>query len=136
MSILHPLISMVVLTFLVAIRLAYFAINSVVKGKVHIKQLRVYDGEFPIDYKSARQHYKNMFEMPILFYLLCTLLLINNNYTQLDVMLAWGFVLFRLLHSLVRIQNRDVNLRFGVFTGSFIMLVFGWVNFLLKYICG
>ena len=136
MSILHPLISMVVLTFLVAIRLAYFAINSVVKGKVHIKQLRVYDGEFPIDYKSARQHYKNMFEMPILFYLLCTLLLINNNYTQLDVILAWGFVLFRLLHSLVRIQNRDVNLRFGVFTGSFIMLVFGWVNLLLKYICG
>ena len=136
MSILHPLISMVVLTFLVAIRLAYFAINAVVKGKVHIKQLRVYDGEFPIDYKSARQHYKNMFEMPILFYLLCTLLLINNNYTQLDVILAWGFVLFRLLHSLVRIQNRDVNLRFGVFTGSFIMLVFGWVNLLLKYICG
>ena len=135
MSILHPLISMVVLTFLVAIRLGYFAINSVFKGKVHIKQLRVYDGEFPIDYKSARQHYKNMFEMPILFYLLCTLLLINNNYTQLDVILAWGFVLFRLLHSLVRIQNRDVNLRFGVFTGSFIMLVFGWVNFLLKYIC-
>ena len=63
MSILHPLISMVVLTFLVAIRLGYFAINSVFKGKVHIKQLRVYDGEFPIDYKSARQHYKNMFEI-------------------------------------------------------------------------
>ena len=62
MSILHPLISMVVLTFLVAIRLGYFAINSVFKGKVHIKQLRVYDGEFPIDYKSARQHYKNMYE--------------------------------------------------------------------------
>jgi len=134
MSILHPLIIMVVLTFLVAIRLGYFAINSVLKGKVHIKQLRVYDGELPIDYKSARQHYKNMFEIPILFYLLCTLLLINNNCTQLDVMLAWGFVIFRLLHSLIRIQNRDVNMRFGAFTGSFIMLVFGWSNFFLKYI--
>ena len=135
MSILHPLISMVVLTFLVAIRLAYFAINAVVKGKVHIKQLRVYDGEFPIDYKSARQHYKNMFEMPILFYVLCVLLLINNNYTQLDIILAWGFVLFRVLHSLSRIPNRDVNLRFILFSGSSIFLMVGWVNFSLKYLC-
>ena len=134
MSILHPVISMIILTLLVAIRLGYFAISSVFRGKVHIKQLRVYEGEFPTNYKSARQHYKNMFEMPILFYLLCTLFLINNNYTQLDLVLAWGFVIFRVLHSIVRIQNRDVNLRFGAFTGSFIMLVCGWVNFSLKYL--
>ena len=39
-----------------------------------------------------------------------------------------GFVLFRVLHSLARIPNRDVNLHFGLFAGSFIMLVIGWIN--------
>ena len=134
MTIFHPLIGMVVLTLLVAIRLLYFAINSTLTGKVHIKQFRIYDGEFPKYFQSARQHYKNMFEMPILFYILCILLIINNNYTQFDVIIAWGFVLFRVLHSLARIPNRDVNLRFGLFAGSFIMLVIGWINFSLKFL--
>jgi len=133
MSIIHPLIGMIVLTLLVAIRLLYFAINSTLTGKVHIKQFRIYDGEFPTYVQSARQHYKNMFEIPILFYILCILLIINNNYTQFDVIIAWGFVLFRVLHSLARIPNRDVNLRFGLFAGSFIMLLIGWINFSLKY---
>ena len=132
MTIVHPLIGMVVLTLLVAIRLLYFAINSILTGKIHIKQFSIYDGEFPKYFQSVRQHYKNMFEMPILFYILCILLIINNNYTQFDVIVAWGFVLFRVLHSLARIPNRDINLRFGLFTGSFIMLVIGWINFSLK----
>ena len=135
MTIVHPLIGMVVLTLLVTIRLLYFSINSTLTGKVHIKQFRIYDGEFPTNFQSARQHYKNMFEMPILFYILCILLIINNNYTQFDVILSWGFVLFRVLHSLARIPNRDVNLRFGFFTGSFITLVIGWINFSLKFLC-
>ena len=135
MTIVHPLIGMVVLTLLVAIRLLYFAINSTVTGKVHIKQFRIYDGEFPTVFQSVRQHYKNMFEIPILFYILCILLIINNNYTQFDVIVAWGFVLFRVLHSLARIPNRDVNLRFSFFAGSFIMLVIGWINFSLKFLC-
>ena len=134
MTIIHPLIGMIVLTLLVAIRLLYFAINSTLTGKVHVKQLRIYDGVFPKHFQSARQHYKNMFEMPILFYILCILLIINNNYTQFDVIIAWGFVLFRVLHSLARIPNRDVNLRFGLFSGSLIMLVIGWINFSLKFL--
>jgi hypothetical protein len=75
-----------------------------------------------------------MFEMPILFYLLAVLLLIQGNTTNLDIIFAWGFVVFRILHSISRIPNRDVNLRFGLFAGSFLMLLGGWINFSLKYL--
>ena len=125
---------MVALTFVVTMRLLYFAVKSVKKGEVHIKQYRIYDGEFPPILNSVRQHYKNMFEMPILFYLLAVLLLIQGNTTNLDIIFAWGFVVFRILHSISRIPNRDVNLRFGLFVGSFIMLLGGWINFSLKYL--
>ena len=125
---------MVALTFVVTIRLLYFAVKSVKKGEVHIKQYRIYDGEFPPILNSVRQHYKNMFEMPILFYLLAVLLLIQGNTTNLDIIFAWGFVVFRILHSISRIPNRDVNLRFGLFAGSFLMLLGGWINFSLKYL--
>ena len=125
---------MVALTFVVTMRLLYFAVKSVKKGEVHIKQYRIYDGEFPPILNSIRQHYKNMFEMPILFYLLAVLLLIQGNTTNLDIIFAWGFVVFRILHSISRIPNRDVNLRFGLFAGSFLMLLGGWINFSLKYL--
>jgi len=125
---------MVALTFVVTMRLLYFAVKSVKKREVHIKQYRIYDGEFPPILNSVRQHYKNMFEMPILFYLLAVLLLIQGNTTNLDIIFAWGFVVFRILHSISRIPNRDVNLRFGLFAGSFLMLLGGWINFSLKYL--
>ena len=125
---------MVALTFVVTMRLLYFSVKSVKKGEVHIKQYRIYDGEFSPILNSVRQHYKNMFEMPILFYLLAVLLLIQGNTTNLDIIFAWGFVVFRILHSISRIPNRDVNLRFGLFAGSFIMLLGGWINFSLKYL--
>ena len=125
---------MVALTFVVTMRLLYFAVKSVKKGEVHIKQYRIYDGEFPPILNSVRQHYKNMFEMPILFYLLAVLVLIQGNTTNLDIIFAWGFVVFRILHSISRIPNRDVNLRFGLFAGSFLMLLGGWINFSLKYL--
>jgi|TARA_B110001454_G_scaffold208812_1_gene221691 hypothetical protein len=125
---------MVTLTFAVTMRLLYFAVNSVKKGEVHIKQYRTYEGEFPPKLNSVRQHYKNMFEMPILFYLLCVLLLIQNNFNQIDIVFAWGFVIFRILHSISRIPNKDINIRFGLFVGSFIMLAAGWVHYGLKFI--
>ena len=134
MNIVYPLLTMVILTLIVTIRLLFFAVKSIIKGEVHIKQYRIYDGEFPAKFISVRQHYKNMFEMPILFYLLCTLLIISDSIEPLDIQLAWGFVIFRILHSISRIPNKNVNIRFGLFAGSFIMLVAEWVNYGLKLI--
>ena len=134
MNIVYPLLTMVILTLIVTIRLLFFAVKSIIKGEVHIKQYRIYDGEFPAKFISVRHHYKNMFEMPILFYLLCTLLIISDSVAPLDIQLAWGFVIFRILHSISRIPNKNVNIRFGLFTGSFIMLVAEWVNYGFKLI--
>jgi hypothetical protein len=134
MNIVYPLLTMVILTLIVTIRLLFFAVKSIIKGEVHIKQYRIYDGEFPAKFISVRQHYKNMFEMPILFYLLCTLLIISDSVAPLDIQLAWGFVIFRILHSISRIPNKNVNIRFGLFAGSFIMLIAEWVNYGLKLI--
>ena len=134
MNIVYPLLTMVILTLIVTIRLLFFAVKSIRNGEVHIKQYRIYDGKFPAKFSSVRQHYKNMFEMPILFYLLCTLLIISDSVAPLDIQLAWGFVIFRILHSISRIPNKNVNIRFGLFAGSFIMLVAEWVNYGLKLI--
>ena len=134
MKIYYPLFTMVLLTLLVAIRLLYLNTRTVLSGEVHIKHFRLFDAGLTPKLQAVAQHYKNMFEMPVLFYLLCILLIITDSAVPLDIQLAWGFVIFRILHSLIRIPNTNVHPRFGFFIGSYIMLVGGWINFSLKYL--
>ena len=125
---------MVLLTLLVALRPLYFNTLAVLSGEVHIKHFRLFDNGIPAKLQAVAQHYKNMFEMLVLFYLLCILLIITGSAAPLDIQLAWGFVIFRILHSLIRIPNTNVHPRFVFFIGSYIMLVVGWINFSLKYL--
>ncbi len=134
MNIYHPLFAMVLLTLLVVLRPLYYNISAVFRKEVHIKHFKLFDDGIPSKLQAASQHYKNMFEMPILFYVLCVLLIMNNNATSVDILFAWGFVIFRILHSISRIPNKDVHLRFSLFAGSFIMLVGGWIHFAMKVI--
>ena len=123
---------MVLLTLLVTFRLLFIGSYLVATKKVHIKQFRNMDGKFPKYALSARDHFRNMFEIPILFYLLCILLIIKNEYDPIDIYLAWGFVLFRLIHSLIRIPNKNVLYRYSAFIVSLFFLIGGWISFIIK----
>ena len=96
-----------------------------------------YQGEFPDKLWSARYQFQNMYEIPILFYLLCLIHINLNIYTQFDVNLAWGFVIFRFIHFLIRLQNqRDLNIRPRTLTFvlSLICLTIGWINLFISTI--
>ena len=134
MTIIYPLFAMIFLTLIIGVQLLYCNSKAVLKGEVNIKSFRLFDSEIPDHLKSISQHYKNMFELPVLFYILCILFIVNDNFTDFDVIIAWGFFSFRFLHSLVRISNQNVNLRFGLFIGSFVMLIIGWISFILSYL--
>ena len=109
-----------------------------IKNKdINLGQFRIYEGDFPDKLWSARQQYQNMFEIPILFYLLCSLNIIFNNYSQFDIILSWGFVFSRIIHFFIRLKNqKDINIipRTIVFVLGLLFLSIGWINFLLRYI--
>ena len=133
MDFILPLSIMAILNLFLIFRLLYMATVYVVKKNVRLSQFRIYEGEFPDRLRSARQQYQNMFEIPILFYLLCLLHIFFNNYTQFDIILAWGFVIFRVVHFFIRIKNqKNINIipRTLVFIISLILLTIGWINFI------
>ena len=135
MDFILPLSIMAILNLLLIFRLLYMATVDVVKKNVRLSQFRIYEGEFPDRLRSARQQYQNMFEIPILFYLLCLLNIFFNNYTQIDILLAWGFVIFRVLHFFIRIQNqKNVNImpRTIVFVISLVFLTIAWIKFMFN----
>ena len=105
MEFLVPLSIMVFLNLFLTFRLLYMATMYTLNKDVKLSQFRINEGKFPDRLRSARQQYQNMFEIPILFYLLCLLNIFFNQYTQFDIILAWCFVLFRVLHFFIRVQK-------------------------------
>ena len=116
-------------------RLIYMATIYTLNKDVKLGQFRIYEGEFPDRLRSARQQYQNMFEIPILFYLLCSLNIFFKNYNQFDIMICWCFVVFRVIHFFIRFQNqKTINVipRTVVFIISLIFLTIGWINFVIN----
>ena len=135
MDFILPLSIMAFLKIFLTYRLLFMAYGHLKNKDLKLSQFRLYEGDFPDKLWSARYQFQNMFEVPILFYLLCILHIIFDNYSQIDVFLAWGFVFFRVLHFFIRLQNqRDLNIRTRTFTFilSLIFLSVGWVNLILN----
>ena len=132
-----PLCIMAFINLFLTYRLLFLAFKFIKNKDIKLSQFQLYDGDFPDKLYSARYQFQNMFEVPILFYLLCLLHINLNMFTIVDVYLAWGFVLFRVVHFLFRLQNqRDLNIspRTLTFVLSLLCLSIGWIKFFINFI--
>lgn len=68
----------------------------------------------------------NQFEWPVLFYVVCMLLLMKGLESQVTIGLAWLFCFGRLLHSLVQIFTENIRLRGLIFTINFLAVLAMW----------
>tara|TARA_B100000131_G_C17900169_1_gene526079 strand:+ start:273 stop:692 length:420 start_codon:yes stop_codon:yes gene_type:complete len=135
MEFILPIVIIVFIKIFLTFRLLFLAFRNLKNKEIKLSQFRLYEGEFPDQLWSARYQFQNMFEIPILFYILCILHIILNNYSQLDVYLAWGFVFFRVLHFFIRLQNqRDLNIRPRTYTFilSLVCLTIGWIKLIIN----
>ena len=66
-----PLCIMAFLNIFLIFRLLLLAGKFIKRKEIKINQFRLYEGEFPDKLWSARYQFQNMYEIPILFYLLC-----------------------------------------------------------------
>ena len=123
--ILLSLLVMVALTLLVSARL-YFVKRRAVKGwEVKYGFFKTYQGDRPEYLQAARDHYKNMFELPLLFYVWVIVIILMDSVDRMDLTLAWLFVISRIVHSTIRIiDHTKLRYRFTTFTlGWFVLVV-------------
>lgn len=75
----------------------------------------------------------NQFEWPVFFHVLCVMLYLEQSVVTSTMMLmAWAFVIGRVLHSLVQICSSNVRIRGLVFTINFLAVIAMWILFLFK----
>jgi hypothetical protein len=77
----------------------------------------------------AADNYKNLFEMPVLFYVLCLALFMTQSVSQGFIWAAWAYVALRVLHSGIHIGYNNVMQRFSVFALSMWVVGSMWAVF-------
>ena len=74
----------------------------------------------------------NQFEWPLFFYAACLLLLQQPSPGQLELSLAWLFVVGRVMHSCIQVITTNVRLRGVVFTINFFAVLAMWAILLVQ----
>ena len=75
---------------------------------------------------------RNLFEMPVLYFALVPLLLVNGQAGTVQVVLAWIYVALRAVHSWIHIGPKRVQPRFMVYLASCAILSAMWIGFAVE----
>lgn len=80
------------------------------------------EGVLPAEINWKAHNYSHLMEQPTLFYATVMILAIMGA-ASLDVMLAWGYVVLRIVHSIWQATVNRVPVRFSLFLLSTLCLI-------------
>jgi hypothetical protein len=83
---------------------------------------------------QAADHFRNLFEAPVLFYALCAFLAITHLTTLFLLACAWGYVALRAFHAYIHLTHNKVVRRFQAFVASTIVLYVMWGVFAVRLV--
>lgn len=110
-----PMLGMLLLTLLVWIYLFIQRISYANAHKIDIEEFKTpadVTSLIPGSDSSASNNFKNLLEMPVVFYVICLYLTVFGLVEDVHVYCAWAFLIFRVLHSLIHCTFNKVLLRF------------------------
>ncbi len=131
-----PLTAMLMLTLLVYFRLYFSRVPHLIRKRINPQKLatraQVKDVFISERQEQISDNVKNLFEAPVLFYVLALGIEITGMTDAWFIGLAWFFVATRAVHSIIHCTYNTVVHRFAVFITGVVTLAvmtlrFGWL---------
>lgn len=131
--ILLPVGALALLTFLVLLLVPVRRFRAAFAGQVGAGDFRYGESpRVPGDVSIPNRNYMNLLELPVLFYVVCVLNYVTGPIVSITTLsLAWIYVGFRGLHSVVHLTYNNVMHRLGIFAASNVVLAVLWISFLM-----
>ena len=120
-----PFFGMLMLTVLVWIYMYIRRIGYMMKNKIPARAgstPQKMSSVLPEHIQNSANNFNNLFQVPILFYVIVLYLVWAGQADQLHVMCAWSFFLLRAVHSAIQCTVNVVMARFIVYMLSSIAL--------------
>ncbi|MBN8480832.1 MAG: MAPEG family protein [Xanthomonadales bacterium] len=134
-AILLPLLAMVGLVFVVWITMFVRRVDEMRRRRIDVEQLAT-SAEITrlLDDRRAADNFRNLFELPVLFFAGVLAAVATGAVDAVLVGLAWAFVALRAVHSLVHCTYNRVMHRFLAYLASAIVLLAMWVRLALAWL--
>jgi hypothetical protein len=131
-AVLLPLFVEVILTFALMLRMAALRQADYKSGAVKPQDIALGEPKWPARTTQTAHSFSNQFELPVLFYVLTILAWVTTKAGVAFVVLAWVFVIFRVLQACVHITINRVRLRGAFFIVSAVALMIMWAMYIVQ----
>jgi hypothetical protein len=120
-----PMLGMMLLTLFVWVYMFIQRVRFAQSHRIDIEKFKTpadVQALIPGDDSSASNNFKNLFELPVIFYAVCIYLMAAQQVDSFYVNCAWAFLALRTVHSLIHCSYNRVAHRFAVYLLSAIAL--------------
>ncbi len=116
MAIFHPAFVLAALTFLVWCRLYVVRIRQMKRERIHPQAVATSaQATAKLTDSRAADNFRNLFELPVLFYLALVVAALAGIVSTVLLTLAWLFVALRIAHSAIQCTYNKVMHRFAIY---------------------
>jgi hypothetical protein len=84
--------------------------------------------QWPEDATKRAANFRNQFEVPVLFYAVVAFALLTKGADGTMVVLAWLFVLTRIVHAAIHVGPNKVRWRTPAFALGFLIVAVMWIK--------
>jgi hypothetical protein len=107
----------------------YVRIRAVRKGQLTNEYFELFRGpEPPEEVVKAGNHFRNLMEIPPLFYIVALAVMLTGKTDIIFLVMAWSFVVFRVGQGMVHLTFNKVPPRFIFFLLGNIVLLAMWIR--------
>lgn len=132
-AILWPLVAQVALVAAVWVRMYVQRLTEMRRRRIAPQSLRTSGRAAKVlEDVAAADNFRNLFEVPVLFFAVCLALAVTGRVDAVQVALAWLYVGLRVVHSAIHVTYNRVTHRFAVYVLSTICVMAMWVLFALS----
>lgn len=125
--------AMVALVAIVGIRMLIVRVSEMKKNRFHPQSIATStQAANRFQNVQAADNFRNLFEVPVLFYALIALAVALGNVPKWLTIGAWSFVVLRYIHSFIHCTYNKVMHRFAAFGCSFLIILVLWILFVIN----
>jgi hypothetical protein len=114
----------------------YWRTLTLRRGETRFRDIALREPNWPVRATQFAYAFSNQFELPVLFYVLTILSIVTHHADLVFVVLAWIFVIFRVLQALVHVTSNNVRLRGTYYGLGALVLVIMWIIFIVRILLG
>src|SRR6266516_1885575 len=130
--VLLPVFVQVGLTFALLFWMARARVGSIKRGETKMRDIALRQPAWPAKPTQVANCYQSQFELPLLFYVLVIFAWFTKQTDLIFLVMAWIFVVMRLVHAYIHTSSNHVPTRFNAFAVGAIVLLLMWIIFAVR----